>query len=148
MNGRTSRLISSLKQDMFFVVHFRNVLTPKSVLLILHIKSLCSKKELITLVSRFNHGLSYTKLLEISTEVDNSKTEKQANQSPCLPEGCRKNMFSTIIEDNIDRNEQTLIRLECCQFYLNLRSSESDKAEKINAHKYSKSTNNLKVFLG
>ena len=73
-----------------------------------YIKSLCNNKELITIVSRLGHGVSYTKLLEISTEVAYSKIDKKAGNLLCLPEGCQKNMFSIVAEDNIDRNEQTL----------------------------------------
>ena len=53
-------------------------------------------------------GYQNTKLVNISTEVSYSKIEKQANQLLSLPEGCRKNMFSIIAIENIDRNEQTL----------------------------------------
>ena len=86
VNERTSRLISSFNQDIFFIVHCGKILTPKSILLPLHIKSLCNNKELITIVSRLGHGVSYTKLLEISTEVAYSKIEKQADNLLCLPE--------------------------------------------------------------
>ena len=108
VNERTSRLISSFNQDIFFIVHCGKILKPRSILLPLHIKSLWINKELITIVSHLGHGVSYTKLLEISTEVAYSKIEKQADNLLCLPEGCQKNMFSIIVEDNIDRNEQTL----------------------------------------
>ena len=99
VNERTSRLISSFNQDIFFIVHCGKILTPKSILLPLHIKSLCNNKELITTVSRLGHGVSYTKLLEISTEVAYSKIEKQADNLLCLPGGCQKNMFSIVVED-------------------------------------------------
>ena len=69
---------------------------------------MCDNKELITIVSRLGHEVSYTKLLETSTEVAYSKIEKQADSLLCLPEGCQKNMFSIVVEDNIGQNEQTL----------------------------------------
>ena len=69
---------------------------------------MCDNKELITIVSRLGHEVSYTKFLETSTEVAYSKIEKQADNLLCLPEGCQKNMFSIVVEDNIGQNEQTL----------------------------------------
>ena len=59
VNERISRLISSFNQDIFFIVHCGKILTRKSILLSLHIKSLCNNKELITIVSRLGHGVSY-----------------------------------------------------------------------------------------
>ena len=68
-SDRVKRLSLSFAQDLFFAVYNGKKLTPKNVLLPLQIKSLTNNTELITTVSRLGHGISYTKLSEITTEV-------------------------------------------------------------------------------
>ena len=68
-SDRVKRLLLSFAQNLFFAVHNGKNLTPKNVLLPLYIKSLSNNTELITTVSRLGHGISYTKLSEITTEV-------------------------------------------------------------------------------
>ena len=105
---RVKRLSLSFAQDLFFAVHYGKKLTPKDVLLPLQIKSLTNTTELITSVSRLGHGISYTKLSEITTEVVYSIINKYLSGMVFLPEQCQKPQFTMIVEDNIDRNEQTL----------------------------------------
>ena len=66
-SDRVKRLSLSFAQYLFFAVHNGKKLTPRNVLLPLQIKSLTNKTELITTVSRLVHGISYTKLFEITT---------------------------------------------------------------------------------
>ena len=102
------RLSISIAQDLFFAVHNGKRLTPKSVLLPLQIKSLTNNTELITTISRLGHGISYTKLSEVTTEIAYSIINNNLSGRVCLPEQCQKCEFTMIVEDNIDRNEQTL----------------------------------------
>ena len=78
------------------------------MLLPLHIKSLTNNTELITCISRLGHGVSYTKLSEISTETAYDTVENNTRDDVWLPENVKPMAFTMIIEDNIDRNEQTL----------------------------------------
>ena len=107
-NGKTERIISSLSQDLFYAVHQGKKLTPKSILLPLLIKSLTNNTELITKISRLGHGVSYTKLGEVITEVAYSRIDNNVDEIICLPEKCKKGCFAMLVEDNIDRNEETL----------------------------------------
>ena len=64
-NDKTERIISLLSQDLFYAVHQGKKLTPKSILLLLLMKSLTNNTELINTISRLGHGVSYTKLGEL-----------------------------------------------------------------------------------
>ena len=79
-----------------------------SILLPLLIKSLISNTELITTISRLGHGVSYTKLGEVITEVAYSRIDNNVDGIICSPEKFKKDCFMMLVEDNIDRNEETL----------------------------------------
>ena len=98
-NDKTERIISSLSQDLFYDVHQGKKLTRKTTLLPLLIKSLTNNTELITTISRLGHGVSYTKLGEVITEVVYSRIDNSVD-------GIRWNTM--LVEDNIDRNKETL----------------------------------------
>ena len=107
-NDKTERIISSLSQDLFYALHQGKKLTPKSILLPLLIKSLTNNTELITKISRLGHGVSYTKLGEVITEAAHSRIDNNVDEIFYLPEKCTKGCFTMLVEDNIDRNEETL----------------------------------------
>ena len=107
-NDKTERIISSLSQDLFYAVHQGKKLTPKSILLPLLIKSLTNNTELITTISRLGHSVSYTKLGEVITEVAYSRIDNNVDGMISLPEKCKKGCFTMLVEDNIDRIEETL----------------------------------------
>ena len=107
---RVKRLSLSFASDFFFAARDLKELTPKNVLLPLQIKSL-TNTELITTVSRLGHGISYTKLSEITAEVAYSIINKCLSGMVFLPEQCQQHQFTMIVEDNIDCNEQTLTGL-------------------------------------
>jgi len=76
------------------------LLTPKSILLACQIKDLTNNSELITTANKLGHGVSYSVLHELLTEVAYAKTEN--------PDMCNKETFTILVEDNIDRLEETL----------------------------------------
>ena len=122
-NDKTERIISSLPQELFYAVHQGKKLTPKSILLPLLIKSLTNNTELITLISRLGHGVSYTKLGEVITKMLYSRIDNNVNGMICLPEKCEKGCLMMLVEDNIDWNEETqtdthfLLQKNCCLGY-------------------------------
>ena len=97
-----------MSQDLFYVVPQGKKLTPKSILLPLLFKLLTSNTELITTISRLGHGVSYTKVGEVITEVAYSRIDNNIDGMICLPEKCKKGCFTMLVEDKIDRNEETL----------------------------------------
>ena len=107
-NNKIERIISSLSQDLFYAVHQRKKLTPKSILLPLLIKSLTNNTNFITIISRLGHGVSYTKLGEVITEVAYSGINNNVDGMICLPKKCKKGCFTMLVEDKIDGYEETL----------------------------------------
>ena len=74
-NDKTERIISLLSQDLFYAAYQGKKLTPKSILVPLLIKSLTNNTELITIISRLGHGVSYTKFGEVITELAYSRID-------------------------------------------------------------------------
>jgi len=68
---------------------------------------LTNNHELITTVNKLGHGISHTKLQETLSEVAYEKVENQKDGVP-LPECCVEEAFTILVEDNIDRLEETL----------------------------------------
>lgn len=69
ITDRVARLKLSFSQDLIYAVHNGKLLTPKSILFPCHIKELTNNCELITTANRLGHGVSYSKLQEILSEV-------------------------------------------------------------------------------
>lgn len=99
---RTERLSLSFTQDLVFAIHKGKLLTPKSVLFPMYIKSICNSTTLLTATNRLGHGVSYSKLLEVTTEVAYENID-----SDVVPDGCPRR-FTIIADDNIGRLEETL----------------------------------------
>lgn len=100
-------LILTSFYSLLITVHNGSIMTPKSILLPSQVKELTNNTELINTLCRLGHGISYTVLEEILTEVAFQKTQHVENQEP-LPESIEKEVFSILVEDNIDRLEETL----------------------------------------
>ena len=102
--------MSGCPNNGFFVlVHIGKLLTPKSLLFSCQIKELTNNCELITTANRLGHGISYSKLQEILSEVAYEKIENKVDKMP-LPDCCVEEAFTGLIEDNIDRLEEKLSR--------------------------------------
>ena len=89
-------------------MHNGCVLTPKSILFPLQIKDLTNNYNLIATTNKLGHGVSYSILQEILTEVAYEKTESNKENEVALPENCIKERFTVLVEHNIDRLEETL----------------------------------------
>ena len=63
------RWILSLGQDLIHCVSRGRTKTPKHVLLPMKVKSLTGNAELVTLLNRFCHGLSYSQIEELETAI-------------------------------------------------------------------------------
>ena len=69
------------------------------------IKTLTNNTELINIVNRLGHGISYSILNELITENAFKIQEEQFDGKCILPVGCQKNMFTIYVADNIDTIE-------------------------------------------
>ena len=81
--------------------------TPKSLILLSVIKNLTNNTEVINILSRLRHGVSYLILSEVHTENAYS-IQKQQPDEVILPTSTAIEVFTLCIVDNIDRNEETL----------------------------------------
>ena len=66
------------------------MLTPKSVLFPCQIKDLTNNCELIGIANNLGHGVSYSTLQEVLTEVAYGRTESINENDVLLPEKCLK----------------------------------------------------------
>ena len=89
-------------------MHNGRLLTPKSILFPLQIKDLTNNYELIATTNKLGHGVSYSVLQELLTEVAYNKTENLKEGEVALPDICEIEKFTILVEDNIDRLEETL----------------------------------------
>ena len=102
---KISRLINSFSQDLIYAVSGGMWKTAKHILLPWSVKTLTGNVELISLLNRLGHGISYSKLEEIETALCLQKIESDggllpSKTNPCIP--------TTLAFDNIDRLDETL----------------------------------------
>ena len=83
-------------------MHSGCLLIPKSILFLLQIKDLAN-----TTTNKLGHGVSYSILQELLTGGYN-KTENVKQDEVALPDICVNEKFTILVEDNIDRLEETL----------------------------------------
>ena len=86
------RLILSLGQDLVYISKGRQK-TPKHVALPITVKNLTGCKEVITLLNRFGHGISYEQVLSIETGLAEKQLEAE-EQGVILPSNIQLNVFS------------------------------------------------------
>ncbi|XP_053399793.1 uncharacterized protein LOC123523028 [Mercenaria mercenaria] len=105
---RVKSLAKSFAQDCVFTTSGGRQKPPKHILLPWTVKALTGNVELIKILNRLGHGISYSVLEELDTalclqklaETDESNIALPANILPCIP--------TTVAFDNIDRLEETL----------------------------------------
>jgi hypothetical protein len=108
VSARVHRLVESLGQDIVYGITCGKVKTPKQILLPYAVKSLTGCVELIRILNRSGHGVSYSQLEEIDTALCLRKLALQSEDSVALPECIQPNVQVTLAFENIDRLEETL----------------------------------------
>ena len=107
MSSRQARLRHSIAQDIACIVSNGKVKTPKSLLLPSIIKQLTNNTEIINIVHRLGHSISYSVLNEMHTENAYIVHDQQENDDVILPLTSQKETFTIYVADNIDRKEET-----------------------------------------
>ncbi len=107
-SNQNARYQHSMAQDLIYTVTAGRVKTPKSLLLQCVVKSLTNNAEIITILNRLGHGVSYSTLSEMLTENAYKIADQQAFADVILPDTLAKVLFAIYVADNIDRNEETL----------------------------------------
>ena len=102
----------SFEQDIVFSATKGAVKTPKSVLFPPVVKALCNNLEVVKLINKYGHGVSYDLVEEIETEYALDVVNKQRENRVVLPasltqEEC-KSTVALMVADNIDNLECTL----------------------------------------
>ena len=59
-------------------------------------------------MNKLGHGVSYSVIQKLLTEVAYQKTEHTNMDDVILPENCSRGTFIILVEDNIDRLEEIL----------------------------------------
>ena len=101
-------LVCSFSQDIVYAVTCGKTKHPKQVLLSYGVKTLTGNVELLQILNRFGHGISYHQLEENDTALCIEKIASNLNQSPIIPKAIQANLFTNLAWDNIDRLEETL----------------------------------------
>lgn len=71
-------------------------------------KNITGSKEMITLLNRYGHGISYDQVLAIETAIAEKQVESHGGEDLVLPKNVSHNVFSIFCWDNIDLLEETL----------------------------------------
>ena len=82
--------------------------TAKHVLLSYGVKSLTVNVELIQLLNRLGHCMSYSQIEENNTALCLQKLAASLNQAVVFPEAINPYQFTNLAWDNIDRLDKTL----------------------------------------
>ena len=107
-NSREHRLVESLGQDFVYTVSGGSIIPAKHILLPWSVKSLTGNVELIQMLNRLGHGMSYSKLVELDTTLCLQKQAMTAADDVILPSNVHPIIPTTLAFDNIDRLEETL----------------------------------------
>ena len=110
LSSRLNRFIHSISQDFMFVVSGGSCTTPKHILLPWAVKTLTGNVEVIKLLNRLGHGVSYSKLEEIETAPCLKKIESEEEMTVILSLNIYPGVPTTLAFKNIDQLEKTLNR--------------------------------------
>ena len=105
--GHCQRLVLSLAQDLLNYVRNGMQKTSKHVSLPLALKNLTSSKEIITLLNRYGHGISYYQVLDMEMRLAENLLEGKEHDV-ILQKVVSPNAFSIFRWDNTDLLEETL----------------------------------------
>ncbi len=108
LTPRLNKLILSFFQDLLFAISTGLCTTAKHILLPWAVKTLTGNVELIKLLNRLGHGVSYTKLEEVEAALCLQKIENESKAGVVLPSTIHLRIPTTLAFDNIDRPEETL----------------------------------------
>ena len=95
-------------QDITYNVSAGRIRTVKSVLLSRILKELTNNTELINVLNRFKHGVSYILLMEVQTENTNQLIEQQLCTGCVIPKENVEDGFTIFVADSIYRQQETL----------------------------------------
>ena len=99
--------VQSIAQDLLYCVSNGPVATPKHITLPLNVKSLTGSSQVVTMLNKLGHGISYPKLREMETSMAVRQAHRQENGC-ILPSNINQGIFIIFAFDNNDLLEETL----------------------------------------
>ena len=102
---KIGRLVKSFAQDMCYAVTNGTWHLSKHLLLGMTIRHLTGSAEIISLLNRFGHCQSYTKVLELETAMCNNVTDREGMLPATITS--TDNIVTHLCWDNFDLNEET-----------------------------------------
>ena len=105
---RVKTLVNSFSQDIIYATTCGQTKPPKQILLSYGVKTMTGNVELIQMLNRFGHAVSYSQIEENDTALCLQKMASSLNQTTILPGTIRPNVFTNLAWDNIYRLEETL----------------------------------------
>jgi len=99
---RISTLVQSISQDIIYAVTCGKHKPPKHLLLPYAVKTLTGNVEIIRMLNKFGHGVSYSQLEENDTALCLQKLATSLNRSVVLPASIQPGIFTNLAWDNID----------------------------------------------
>ena len=118
--SRTDRLRYSLGQDIIYAATKGRVRSSKNILVPSMVKTHTNNTELINILNRLGHGVSYSLLMEAQTENAFQILDEQVVFGCIIPKECQPDTFSIYVADNIDRNKETLSGMNKSNLFLTL----------------------------
>ena len=106
--SRVSTLVQSFSQDMIYAVTGVKHKPPKHLLRTICCQYLTENIEIIKMLNKFGHGVSYSVLEENDTALCLQKLAAGPTQRVVIPVSIHPNVFVNLAWDNIDRLEETL----------------------------------------
>ena len=103
---RVKRLVRSFAQDFVYAVTHARLKPPKHIFLPFAVKSLTGNVELIQILNRLSHCISYSQMEEVDTALCLQKVSLSTGDV-VLPANIHPGTFTTLAWDNIDCLEET-----------------------------------------
>ncbi len=104
---RVQRPTSSFSQDLVYAITSGRVKLIEYIMLPFSVKSLTGNMELIQILNRLGHGLSYSQVEETDKALCLQKQAASEDAIP-LPQNIKSGLFTMLARDNIDRLEETI----------------------------------------
>ena len=103
-SAKPSLKTSSIGQDIIYCVYNGQFITSRHILLPFAIKSMTRNVELIKVINKLGHGVSYTKLAEADTAY---AIQKISTNSDLIPEEIQPNQQASMVYEKFDCLEET-----------------------------------------
>ena len=101
------RFILSLAQDIMYACG-KSIVTPKHMGLAVTMKHITGSKDVITILNRFGHCVSYEEVIRFDTMCANKQLHDSEHNGVIVPSNILSGSFIQAAADNLDFHEDTL----------------------------------------